>query len=66
MNILILRIIKITVFIISFFISSRVTLSIVKKRNPQAVFSDPEIIAIAVIFAALLTTIVSLILKTFI
>lgn len=66
MNILILRIIKIAVFLISFFIASKIAVSLLKKRNPQAAVSDPEIIVIAVIFSAVSTTIVSLILKAFI
>jgi len=66
MNILILRIIKIAVFITAFLIASRIAISILRKRNPQAAMSDPEIIVIAVIFAALITTCASLILKALI
>jgi hypothetical protein len=66
MNILILRIIKIAVFILSFLIVSRLFLSFFRKRNPGAALYDPEIVAIAVIIAAVITTAVSLILKSFI
>lgn len=66
MNILILRIIKIAVFLIAFLIASRIAISVLRKRNPHAAMSDPEIIAVAVIFAAVITTCVSLILKAFI
>jgi hypothetical protein len=66
MNILILRIIKITVFIVSFLVASRIALVMLKKRNPRAAVSDPEIIVISVISAAVITTCVSLILKAFI
>jgi len=66
MNILILRIIKISVFIISFLIASKIILSLLKKRNPRAALSDPEVITVSVIFAAVSTTVVSLIIKAFI
>ncbi|HOP30196.1 MAG TPA: hypothetical protein P5120_16735 [Spirochaetota bacterium] len=66
MNILILRIIKIAVFFISFLIASRIAVSLLRKRNAHASMSDPEIIAVSAIFAAVITTSVSLILKAFI
>ena len=65
MNILLLRIIKISVFIISFYITARIAVSVLKNRNPAAAMSDPEIIATAVIFSAVITTAVSLFLKAF-
>lgn len=66
MNILLFRIIKITVFTVSFFIAAKITVNILKKRNSAVSISDPEIIATAVFFAAVITGIVSLIIKAFV
>lgn len=64
MNILLLRVIRITVFLILYFIASGLVLSLLKKRNPAAAKSDPEIIATSVIIAAAVTSAVSFIIKS--
>lgn len=66
MNILLLRVIKISVFLLAYYIFSKIALSYFKKKNPAASMTDPEIIVTGVIAAAVITTPVSLILKSFI
>ncbi len=66
MNILLFRIIKITIFIVSFFIAAKLTINFLNKRDHAAAMSDPEIIATAAFFAAVITGAVSVIIKAFI
>ncbi|HOK01515.1 MAG TPA: hypothetical protein PKX79_02540 [Spirochaetota bacterium] len=65
MNVLILRIIKIAVFFLVYYLASKIIYTRLKNFIKCESIFDPEIVAISVIIAALFTGIASMILKIF-
>jgi hypothetical protein len=54
---------KTAVFIISFYFISKTALKIIRKRNPMAQLFDIEVVAVSVIFAAVITSVFKQIVK---
>ncbi|HOP65397.1 MAG TPA: hypothetical protein PK358_10290 [Spirochaetota bacterium] len=63
MTVITLRLIRIAVFFAAYYLFSRALLVYLKKRNPGASMSDPEVIASGVIFAAVITGAFSFLIK---
>ena len=59
MNIIILRLIKIIVFLFSASIAAKMFVKQVRKKNPGAEILAPEIIAVSAIVGAVITEIIS-------
>lgn len=63
MNPLIFKLIKIAVFLISGYITARITVNYFRKKNSNSSMSDPEIIALAVFSGALVSGLFSFTIK---
>jgi len=63
MNPLVFKLIKIGIFIAAGFITAKISLKYLKRRNPAAAMSDPEIIALAVFCGALVSGFFSFVIK---
>jgi len=63
MNPLVFKLIKIAIFVLSGIITAKISVNSLKRRNPAAAMSDPEIIALSVFAGALVTGFFSFIIK---
>jgi len=63
MNPLVIKLIKIGIFITAGFITAKISVKYLKRRNPAAAMSDPEIIALAVFCGALVSGVFSFVIK---
>jgi ABC-type branched-subunit amino acid transport system permease subunit len=63
MSPLILKLIKIAFFFIAGYITAKISVSYFRKKNPNAAMSDPEVIALAVFCGALVSGLLSFIIK---
>lgn len=63
MNPLGFKLIKIGIFITAGFITAKFSVKYFKRRNPAAAMSDPEIIALAVFCGAIVSGLLSFIIK---
>ncbi len=63
MNPLIFKLIKIGIFIAAGFITAKISVKYLKRRNPAASMSDPEIIALAVFCGAIVSGFFSFVIK---
>ena len=63
MNPLLFKLIKIALFLIAGYITARISVSYFRKKNPDAAMSDPEIIALAVFCGAIVSGLLSFLIK---
>jgi hypothetical protein len=63
MNSLVFKLIKIAIFVCAGYITAKLSVNYLRKKNPHAAMSDPEVIALAVFCGTLVFGLFSFVIK---